>query len=302
MPGFRDAAAGAASARVGGAGSSPSDGSGPGGRARTQIVVVMALVTALSGGLGPSAVDAQESGSRSARDDSTAALVGKVVSAMTGSPLEGARVVLTSSGLGAFTDSAGDFRIPDAPAGFVDTVEVSLIGFAEQTVPLRLEPGATSRAVFSLSETVLRVSDLEVEVERDPLRYSLSEFERRRKTGNGYFVTPEMIERQDPSYSSDILRRVPGVTVGGRVNGEAEIRFVHSTVNCYPTLYLDGAYWPRHNLDELSPNQILAMEVYRGTSEVPLRFQGPGREDCGVIVVWTRQGGTMDSVPDSGRP
>ena len=266
------------------------------------LVVVIVVVAVLAAGFAPSRGAAQESGSGATKADSTARLVGKVVSAMTGSPLEGARVVLTSSGLGAFTDSAGDFQIANAPAGFVDTVEVSLIGYAEQTVPLRLEPGATNRAVFSLSETVLRVSDLEVEVERNPLRYSLTEFERHRKTGNGYFVTPEMIERQDPTYPSDILRRVPGVTVGGQVNGEAEIRFVHSTMNCYPTLYLDGVYWPRHNLDELNPDQILAMEVYRGTSEVPLRFQGPGREDCGVIVVWTRQGGVMDSVPDSGRP
>lgn len=301
MSGCRQEAPGAGTARADAVGASP-DRAAPRRPVRTVTFVAAALVAALSVGLGPSRVDAQESGSRGTRADSTATLVGKVVSVMTGGPLEGARVVLTASGLGAFTDSAGDFTIPNAPAGFVDTVEVSLIGHAEQTVPLRLEPGATNRVVFSLSQTVLRVSDLEVRVERSPLRYSLSEFERHRKAENGYFVTPQMIERQDPTYSSDILRRVPGVTVGGRVNGEAEIRFVHSTVNCYPALYLDGIYWPRHNLDELSPNQILAMEVYRGTSEVPLRFQGPGREDCGVIVVWTRQGGAMDSVPDSGRP
>lgn len=263
---------------------------------------VAALAALLAAAFGPSAAAAQDGSSgRAATADSTATLVGKVVSAMTGGPLDDARVVLTSSGLGAFTDSAGGFRIADAPAGFVDTVEVSLIGYAEQTVPLRLQPGATNRATFSLSETVLRVSDLQVEVERSPLRYTLSEFERRRKTANGYFVTPQMIERQDPVYPSDILRRVPGVTVGARVNGEAEIRFVHSTVNCYPTLYLNGAPWPRHNLDELSPEQILALEVYRGTSEVPLRFQGPGRADCGVIVVWTPQGGTMDSIPPDDR-
>lgn len=265
-----------------------------------RLCLAAAVAAALAAGLLPSRSAAQERGSRPASADSTATLVGRVVSGMTGGPLEGARVVLTASGLGAITDSSGSFRVPRAPAGFVDTVEVRLIGYAEQAVPLRLQPGAVNRAIFSLSETVLRVSDLEVEVERSPLRYSLSEFERRRKTGNGYFVTPEMIKRQDPDHPSDVLRRVPGVSVGGRVNGEAEIRFVHSTTNCYPTLYLNGILWPRHNVDELSPNEILAMEVYRGTSEVPLRFHGTGREDCGVIVVWTRQGGTMDSIPRSG--
>lgn len=271
---------------------------------RPRGLLVALLLTALAAGPGATPALAQDAGSSQrapSAPDSTATLVGKVVSAMTGGPLSGARVVLDSSGLGAITDSTGDFRIPRAPAGFVDTVEVSLIGYAEQSVPLKLEAGSTTRAVFSLSETVLRVEDLEVQVEAPPLRRSLAEFERNRKGGQGYYVTPQMIERQDPTYASDILRRVPGVTVGARVNGEAEIHFVHSSLNCYPTLYLNGHLWPRHNLDELSPDQILALEVYRGTSEVPSRFMGHGRVNCGVIVVWTRQGGAMDSVPAPGR-
>lgn len=304
MPALRDMAAAPGSDPAGTAGPPSPDRSGPHrSTPRTGNVrpyVLAAVVAALAVGLAPSRGTAQDRGSGATEADSTATLVGKVVSAMTGGPLEGARVVLATSGLGAITDSTGSFRISRVPAGFVDTVEVSLIGYAEQSVPLRLEPAATNRAVFSLSETVLSVSDLEVEVERPPLRYSLSEFERRRKAANGYFVTPEMIERRDPNFPSDILRPVPGVSVGARVNGEAEIRFVRSTVNCYPTLYLNGTLWPRHNLDELSARQILAMEVYRGTSEVPLRFQSPGREDCGVIVVWTRQGGDMDSTPSDG--
>lgn len=271
------------------------------GARRPGLPVAVAVLAALAAAPASAPAAAQSPEAGTSEGDSTATLVGTVVSAMTGGPLEGAQVFLDRSRNGAITDSTGHFRIPRVPAGFVDTVRVRLIGYATQSAPLRLTPGATTRAVISLSQKVLRVEELEVEVERSPLRSSLAEFERHRKTGNGFFVTPQMIEQQDPSYASDLLRRVPGVTVSGQVTGQAVIRFVHSSGNCYPNLYLNGTPWPRHNLDELSPSQILAMEVYRGTSEVPLRFHGPGREDCGVIVVWTRQGGAMDSIPSSGR-
>jgi len=258
---------------------------------------------ALAGGLRSGGAAAQESNAASgqrAAGDSTATLVGKVVSAMSGGPLSGARVVLKTSGYGAITDSSGDFRIRGIPAGFVDTLQVDLIGYANQSIPLKIKAGSTTRAVLSLSQTVLRVEDLHVEVRASPLRNSLTEFHRDQKTGMGYFITPDMIEQQNPTYASDILRRVPGVTVAAQVNGKSEVHMVHSNLNCYPTLYLDGALWPRHNLDELNPSTVLAMEVYRGTSEIPSRFMGMGRPDCGVIVVWTRQGGAMDSVPAGG--
>lgn len=281
-----------------------SDGGAPARATRSRLLwAALVALVALAGGLRSGRAAAQESKAGSdqrAAADSTATLVGQVVSAMTGGPLSGARVVLKRSGYGAITDSSGDFRIRGVPAGFVDTLQVDLIGYANQSIPLKIKAGSTTRAILSLSETVLRVEDLHVEVKASPLRSSLSEFHRHQKTGMGYFITPEMIEQQDPTYASDILRRVPGVTVAAQVNGKSEVHMVHSNLNCYPTLYLDGAPWPRHNLDELNPGTVLAMEVYRGTSEIPSRFMGMGRPDCGVIVVWTRQGGAMDSVPADG--
>lgn len=268
-----------------------------------RAVLLVAGLAAVPVLLGPAPMRAQEAGtaaSATTRKDSTATLVGKVVSAMTGGPLGGARVVMKASGYGAITDSIGNFRIPRIPAGFVDTIQVGLIGYAKQSIPLKIEPGSTTRAVFSLSQTVLRVEDLHVEVKRSSLHNALADFERDKKTGLGYFVTPQMIKEEDPTYASDILRRVPGVMVAAQVNGKSEVHIVRSNLNCYPTLYLDGNLWPGHNLDELTAQQILALEVYRGTSEIPPRFMGYGRPDCGVIVVWTKQGGDMDSIPAGG--
>lgn len=225
--------------------------------------------------------------------DSAATLAGTVVSAVSGAPLRDAQVVHVGSRLGAITDSVGNFRIPGLPPG-LDTVQVSLIGYAEASTPLRLEAGATTRAVFMLAETVLRVAEVHVEVKRNPLRDPLSEFERRRGQGAGYFITPEMIERQTPEHPSDLLRRVPGLTVGPWEPGGASILVVRANQFCRPTMYLNGMLWPGHHIDELDRNVLLGIEVYRGPAEMPPRFQFGGRATCGAVVVWTRQGESQE--------
>lgn len=253
--------------------------------------IAVALPLFLGGVAGASAV--RGAAAQAASPDSAATLTGKVVSAVTGGPLANARVVHAGSGFGAITDSLGDFRIPTLPPG-LDTLEVSLIGYAEAETPLKLEPGVTTRVVFMLSETVLTVAELYVEVKRNPLRDPLSEFERRRGSGAGYFITREMIEEQEPEHPSDLLRRVPGVTVGVWEPGGPSIQIVRANQYCRPTMYLNGTLWPGHHIDELDKNSIIGIELYRGPAEMPPRFQFGGRASCGVLVVWTAQGGSGD--------
>lgn len=234
----------------------------------------------------PAALAAQEQ--EEAARDSTATLTGQVVSAMTGGPLENVRVVLKRSGFGAFTDSTGRFTIRDAPPGR-DTVRVSLIGFADEQVPLSLKPGHVTRVTLMLSETVLRVEDITVEVRRNNEIGKLSGFWDRERKGLGAFVTPEEIERKNPQHPSSLLRGIPGVQVGAYTFGRAQIRITRSRTDCQPTYYVDGTVSHNFHLDDMNRDDILAMEVYRGASEVPPRFRFRGGT-CGVIVVWTREG------------
>lgn len=264
----------------------------PGLRRRVHAAAVPVALVAFALVADPGA--AEGLAAQPAPDDSTATLAGRVVSALTGGPLADARVLHTGSGHGTFTDSTGSFRIDDVPAG-LDTVNVELIGFADQSAPLRLKPGATTRVTFLLSETVLQVEDLRVEVAPNPLRDPLTEFRRRKAMGNGYFITREEIERQDPENPSDLLRRVPGLDVEPyQSGGNTDIRVVRAALNCRPTLYLNGSLWPRHHIDELAREQLLALEIYRGSAEIPPQFMQGGRSGCGAIVIWTRQGGEAD--------
>lgn len=251
----------------------------------------VAAVAAAAGALlllAPASLAAQDQEQGEAVEDSTATLTGQVVSAMTGGPLESVRVVLKQSGFGAFTDSTGHFTIRNAPPGR-DTVRVSLIGFANEQVPLTLKPGHVTRVTLMLSETVLRVEDITVEVRRRDEIGKLSGFWDRERRGLGAFVTPEEVEEMNPHHPSALLRGIPGVQVGAYTFGRADIRITRSRANCEPTYYVDGVVSHNFHLDDMNRDDILALEVYRGASEVPPRFRFRGGT-CGVIVVWTREG------------
>jgi len=63
---------------------------------------------------------------------------------------------------------------------------------------------------------------------------------------------------------------------------------------CAVQFYVDGAYTPTDDgrvSDRVRLEDVEAVEVYRGPSELPPEFRRPGA-DCGVIVVWTRRAGS----------
>ena len=105
----------------------------------------------------------------------------------------------------------------------------------------------------------------------------------------GAFLTPEEIEEKSPQHTTDLLRGVPGVQVGPYRFGRAPVNMSRARMNCGPTYYVDGVVRKGLHLDDINRDDIVAMEIYRGPSEVPARFRFRGG-NCGVIVVWTREG------------
>lgn len=235
-------------------------------------------------GLVPGPADGQEESAR----DSVATLTGQVVSAMTGGPLEDAQVLLVQEGRGTTTDERGRFRIGEVAAG-PDTVRVRLVGFGDERLPITLRPGATTDVTLLLSETVLRMEEIDVTVDQ-PAPERLQGFERRRRRGLGLFLTPEDIASRDAQQPSDHLRNQPGLSVSRSILGEAEIRFTRTNLDCRPEVIVDGTLAQDFHVDDLNPDDIWAVEIYRGSSEVPPEFTMQF-EGCGLIVVWTRGAG-----------
>ncbi|MGH7668981.1 MAG: hypothetical protein ACRENQ_05760 [Gemmatimonadaceae bacterium] len=139
------------------------------------------------------------------------------------------------------------------------------------------------------------------------------EFEKRRAAGFGTFLTTRDYWYRDGTQLGDIIKsKVSGMELQ-RWNGHL---FAWSTRaakfpcgpplgepckgggwpdHCYMQVYLDGtlqyAYRTDNgtepfDLDNFTPGQIAAIEVYVGVADTPRQFAGNGAA-CGTIVLWT---------------
>lgn len=262
-------------------------------RKKTAAIATLALAI-------PLGVPAQQDSASAPPDaqPSLVTLVGQVVNATTGRPVDGAVVSMVGSGFGAVTDSAGAFRIPRTHAG-PDTIEVRYIGYEPSRTPIQLPPDQTSRVTLLLSPTVVRVADLTVEVRGSRRSAKLAGFIERRERGFGVFFTPRDIRTRNPRLPSDLLRGIPGVTVGRIVHGKAPVYLGRGAQRgCPPAVYLDGVYQSGLDVDDIPPEDLGAVEVYKGAADTPPEFMRLGRT-CGAIVIWTPDGPDfLDWDPD----
>ena len=245
----------------------------------------------------PSATRAQEETERE-----TAELIGQVVSASTGLPLEGARVILLGSGYGAITDAEGNFSVPRTWAGR-DSVEVRYIGYEAGYTVIDLEPGQTTRVTLTLSSTVIRIADLTVEIRQSRRAQNQEGFLERMAKGFGTFFTPRDIINRNPRLPSDLLRGLANVTVGRLEYGRADVYLGEGArLGCPPAVYLDGMYQPGLQFDDLEKELLGAVEIYRRDVETPMEFLRTG-STCGAIVVWSPDGaGLLDWASEPPNP
>lgn len=233
----------------------------------------------------------------------TAAVLGSVTDSI-GARLPSARVTVDGSTLEARTDLLGGFELTELPPGTL-RYTVEQIGYrpyrgivqvaADDTVQLS-EPIQLARAPVALDP-------VRVEAEPPTRRRSLDEFERRRTSTNGQFLTREEWEQRGVvDETVDVLRRMRGIrirpgptaaqpwiitsgrgarTAGGGLQGG----------DCYPIIFLDRIYLgdtQSVDLDRAVPIQNLeAVEYYNATAGMPPEFNRPGAV-CGVIALWTR--------------
>ena len=224
---------------------------------------------------------------RAARPDTTAALGGQVLSALTGDPLIGANVFLRVSRLGAVTDSAGEFRIDNVPVG-TDTVAVWYSAYEPKFTAIDFLPERTTSAIFLISERVFEVAELKVEVRASNIRRE--RLERRKRVSGGVYISREDIEEFQPRLMSDMLRNIPRVEVTPYRFGVPEIYIGTGAMACIPKYYVDGVLMPNFNIDvEIGPDDVEDMEIYRGVAEMPIEFKSQGNR-CGAIVIWLRGG------------
>jgi hypothetical protein len=195
------------------------------------------------------------------------------------------------------TGADGRFLVSPVTPG-VRILEVSMMGYRTVLLPCEVAAGETLHVQVRLESEPVALPAVVVAGEAAPPA-QLRGFYARRGRGGGFFFTREEIKQMRPRLFSDILRGVPGVrlqpvrgpsgdsyqAVTGRVTG---------TRSCPMLYYVDGVPFPVtgeigiNNL--IRPDDIAALEVYSGTSRVPLEFHSSNAH-CGVIVIWTYSGG-----------
>lgn len=221
-----------------------------------------------------------------------ASIVGRVTEAGTEKPIQGAEVVLKGTPHRALSSESGLFHLEGVPSG-EHMLAVHYLGMESKQFPVRIRARQTLDVAFQLEAKVLPVAELVVTVEQGTPVSKLSGFYRRSEKRVGYFMTRADIEDTPASRATDLLRRVPGLDIGTRNRAGVTPVTMGRRQDCVPRFYVDGAFASYFNIDNLHPRDIAGIEIYRGNSEVPIRFKHGDR--CGVIVVWTRDPGNAKS-------
>lgn len=203
------------------------------------------------------------------------------------------------------TDSLGAFRYPLRRPMAV-RLRVSRLGYRQATTPEVSTRGHSYINVeVRLKSDAVLLAPLAVVARSQALTSPvLDGFHARLRTGMGTYFTREDIERAKPAYLSDMITRVPGLSVRAVGGGhERQIYTGRSSGvmrDCPALIYVDGFLMnPRVSdgevvgmtLDEaVNPQNVEGIEIYRGLATVPAEFLHRDAQ-CGVIAVWTRRGG-----------
>jgi hypothetical protein len=220
---------------------------------------------------------------------------GRVLNSQTNAPIVGATIAVTTSGASTRTDSLGDFRLEGLKVG-IHRMLVSASGYTRGTLTVALAAREVMERELTLdplgtpdsagTERPQALPNVAVSADR-PLGRRYADFERRRATGRGQYLTRTDVEAGQYNSLSDAMRPLRGIrwSCGG---GSCSVQMARAPMGCDPTYIVDeredNSFGP-----QIPIRDIQGIEVYTGASDVPGEFAGVNA-GCGVIVIWTTSG------------
>lgn len=180
-----------------------------------------------------------------------------------------------------------------------ETLMVRRLGYADQ---LREVAAGAATLDVALQPAAVPMAGVEATGRRAPMSPPLQRFYDRLDRGHGSFVTREQIDRRKPRRLTDLFREIPGVRVANTSRGDRLVMTGATPAmyrvdprweagDCPVQYYLDGiSYQPDFAgvPNDVRPDEVEGIEVYRRLSEVPVEYRRRGAE-CGVVLIWLKE-------------
>lgn len=222
-------------------------------------------------------------------------VIGSVVDSVNNRPLDKVDVYLPDDAA-TKTNGEGIFRLRFVP-GETTLLLFRRIGYSPRAIRLNLQgrEGQVELGTIQLKDVTYALDTLVVETRMMTRNPRLADFYRRKRQGQGTYITRQDILKRNPMVATDLVRMVPGLTVGCMSLGECVPASFRKTaageVTCPMRVLLDGL--PSSvELDMIPPAWIAGMEIYKSLTFTPLELGslgtvGQGNPGCGTLVIWT---------------
>lgn len=245
-----------------------------------------------------------------------AVVTGQVVDTA-GVGLVGVEVVVGSR-LQVVTGQDGRFRVAGVPAG-PQVLLFRLIGYEPQQWDHLFATGDSIGIEVVMGQAAQTLPTITAVSRQPQVSPKMAGYWQRKELGFGTFIEDSLLRTREHSSLSDVLRRVPGLTLEylrdggglavlmsraastrtrpiGAVARTPEER--EAGTRCYAQVYLDGIriYAPGRltgdkrgfSIDQFKVSEVQAIEIYKGSATTPAQFNTTGSA-CGTIVLWTRE-------------
>jgi len=217
-----------------------------------------------------------------------ARLTGRVINAA-GAPVANARVDVSGTGAATLSREDGSFGFSDLPSG-TQALVVRQLGFEPVEVAVELSGKAPRQVTVTMSKPARVLDPVAVTASSSKDGLDQVGFTQRKKTGFGYFMTPEEINDRQATRMTDLFRTIPSLRVVPSGNDYTVESARDATGGCM-NYVVDGAPYKSlypGDVDRLMPpSDVGAIEVYTGSSTPP-EFQQAGGSSCTTIVMWSK--------------
>lgn len=222
---------------------------------------------------------------------------GRVVERGSDTPVPSATVELRDGNMvrgRVQTDPDGEFNL-DIPGAGEYRLSAERVGYiALLSEELRVGSLDSLDVLFHMTSDAVTLQPVQVTAAKrftSPLIAAF--YERANQRRQGRFMTREQIAVLHSARTSDVLRRVAGLSVRPNRRGQTALR---ARGGCEPLVFIDGMQVNMYggsafSVDDLvRPDDLEGIEVYSGAS-VPIQFvrDGPLGSNCGAILLWTKQ-------------